>query len=134
VSPPCVSSPNNPLPSAPPTSKTLEVDGAHNPFSPFDVDSNFRNGRIFFNVKSNALVKTVKICDPRGATVRVLVNQDRGPGGLNLTGAGSGTILWDGRDDDGNLLPMGLYIVYLEGTDPATGERARGKALIALGR
>jgi len=114
--------------------KVLEVDGARNPFSPHDADPAFRSARLLFNAGSPSVLKTVRIADARGETVRTLVNTDRGPAGLDLGGQASGVLFWDGRDDDAHVLPVGIYVVVLEGTDPATGGRVRGKDTLAIGR
>jgi hypothetical protein len=116
------------------TPKVVEVDGTRNPFSPYDPDSAFRAGRIFFNVVSADIVKTVRVADARGETVRVLINHDRGPDNVSLTGTASGSVSWDGRDDHGALAPLGIYVVFLEGTDPATGERIAGRDTVVMGR
>lgn len=42
------------------------------------------------------------------------------------------THIWDGRDDDGNMLPMGVYIVFLEAQDEETDKVVRGKKTTTL--
>ncbi len=52
----------------------------------------------------------VIIFDSMGRVVRRLFSGD--------SPTGSGTILFDGRDDSGSFLPVGLYIIYFEGKTP----------------
>ncbi len=40
---------------------------------------------------------------------------------------------WNGKDKTGSLLPMGLYIVYLETSDIQTGNKKTAKAPIVIG-
>jgi len=40
---------------------------------------------------------------------------------------------WDGRNKTGSLLPMGLYIAYLETSDIQTGDKKTAKAPIVIG-
>ncbi|MEA3431308.1 MAG: lamin tail domain-containing protein [candidate division WOR-3 bacterium] len=42
------------------------------------------------------------------------------------------THIWNGRGDDGNMLPMGVYIVFLEAQSEETNEIVRGKRTITL--
>ena len=43
-------------------------------------------------------------------------------------------IVWDGRDDDGVRLPMGIYIVYLEALNAKKGVLCREKKAVVLAR
>lgn len=111
----------------------LTVDDRRNPFSPRDPDPAFQSSLVFFQTAPE-VVKTIRVCDVRGNTVRTLVNSDQGPSGANLAGMTQGSVPWDGRDDDGHVLPMGIYIVFLEGVDPGNGRRVRGKDTVVIGR
>lgn len=42
------------------------------------------------------------------------------------------THIWNGRGDDGNMLPMGVYMVFLEAQSEETGEVIRGKKTTTL--
>ncbi len=46
---------------------------------------------------------------------------------------GISTYEWDGRDKDHKLLPLGLYICYLEVVDTDTGKKKSAKAPIVIG-
>ncbi len=61
----------------------------------------------------------LSICDATGRTVRMLVNETKGPGRYS---AG-----WDGRDEQGRTLPAGIYFCALE-----AGSRRLGRKLILL--
>jgi hypothetical protein len=43
-------------------------------------------------------------------------------------------LVWDGRDDDGTRLPMGIYIVYLEALNARKGILCREKKAVVLAR
>jgi hypothetical protein len=114
--------------------KPVEVDDTLNPFSPYDSNASFNSGLIYFNVGNAAAVKSIRIVNVRGETVRMLINNDVGPGNTSVAGSPGGSVKWDGRDDGGSILPVGIYIVYLEAVDPATGQRITGRDTIVLGR
>jgi flagellar hook assembly protein FlgD len=40
---------------------------------------------------------------------------------------------WNGKDRENNLVPLGLYICYLEVTDVNTGRKKTAKAPIVIG-
>lgn len=44
----------------------------------------------------------------------------------------TGQFVWDGRDEDGREMPVGLYIVYLEAVDSASNERIVQKAAVVI--
>jgi hypothetical protein len=54
-------------------------------------------------------------------------------GGGSLSGVASGSLEWDGLDDEGVLASMGIYIVSLEGADPEKG-RLTDRQVVVLGR
>lgn len=68
----------------------------------------------------------VRIFDVNGLEVRRLVPAE-------LTGS-AGSILWDGRDDAGNLLRLGIYIVLFESAGPQGGGTNVYKRPIVLAR
>ncbi|HOW28171.1 MAG TPA: lamin tail domain-containing protein [Elusimicrobiota bacterium] len=116
------------------TAKNLEVDPTRNPFSPYDTNLSYQNVPIMFHVTSASVVKTIRVSNIRGEIVRVLVDNDTGPTGTSLAGLIDGSVLWDGRDDEGNIVPVGIYIVFMEAVDSVTGERVTGKDTVAVGR
>jgi flagellar basal-body rod modification protein FlgD len=65
------------------------------------------DARISFTTPSATEQLTVTIKDSKGNTVRTLT-QAQGT-------AGEGSLLWDGRDADGNQLPSGIYTAGVTG-------------------
>jgi len=76
-----------------------------NPFSP-DADGRDDVTIISYELPFNLSQIHIKIYDIRGRLIRMLVNNQP-------TGVSSSTI-WDGRDNNGNICRMGIYVVYLE--------------------
>ena len=60
----------------------------------------------------------LSVCDATGRTVRVLVNETKGPGRYSAD--------WDGRDKQGRTLPAGIYFCALE----AEGRRLSRKLVL----
>jgi hypothetical protein len=110
------------------------VDPAQNPFSPQDAEDGRRFARIFFDVGSKEVVKTLRVLDVRGQTLRVLMNNDAGEGDAGFFGVAAGSVTWDGRDQDGRMVPLGVYIVLLQGTDPVSGNRITGRDTVVVGK
>jgi hypothetical protein len=63
-------------------------------------------------------VQRLRVCDLAGRTIR-RVDDGR-------FGAGSRSAYWNGRDDQGNKVPAGVYWLYLE----ANGRLARGRVVL----
>lgn len=82
-----------------------ELTIAPNPFSP-DEDGFDDVTIISYQLPFNLSQIHIKIFDIRGRLVRFLVNNQ--PSGTNRS------TIWDGRDNEGHLCRMGIYIVYLE--------------------
>lgn len=57
--------------------------------------------QLNFNLSEPADQVSIIIKDANGLTVRTLAQ--------NKTSAGDGTLLWDGKDSNGNVLPTGTY-------------------------
>jgi hypothetical protein len=122
---------NEPAPS--PFEGALTVDPDRRAFSPFDSDPSFQFTRIYFNAPPLS-VKSLRVLDVRGRTVRSLIEIDHEIGGSDFTGLSTGSVLWDGRDDGGTVVPMGLYLTLFEATDPGSGGTQRSHAQVAVGR
>ena len=122
---------NEPPPS--PFASSLPVDPAHRAFSPFDPDPAFQTTRIYFNAPVTA-VKTLRVLDIRGRVVRTLMESDHEIGGVDFSGMATGSVLWDGRDDGGTVVPLGLYLALFEAADPGSGSTQRSHAQVAVGR
>lgn len=122
---------NRPSPS--PYSTALTVDPARRAFSPFDSDPRYQTTTLFFDAGSAEAVKTLWVWDVRGRRVRTLIDNDRDAGGADLAGLATGSVVWDGRDEEGVVVPVGVYGVTLEAADPS-GDMRRGRDTVAVGR
>ena len=102
----------------PPGNPGLEID------SPFDPDAG-QSAAIRYTLATDAALVRVRIFDGAGRLVRQLEDG-------NLSGP-TGTLLWDGRGDDGRQLRIGIYIVLLEAVnvEGASNEAHRGVAVLA---
>ena len=69
---------------------------------------------IMITTGSQDWVIGLLITDLLGNRVRILANND-------LAGP-SVTYTWDGRGEDGTMLPVDFYVVHIRGYHPATGE------------
>ena len=96
-----------------------------NPFSP-DND-----GFEDFTVINYRLTKTtsqvrIKIYDSRGRMVRTLVN--------NQASGQNGSIIFNGLDDNGNALRIGIYIIFLEALNDNSGTVENLKTVVVVAR
>lgn len=69
----------------------------------------------------------MRIYNAEGKLMRTLVN------GIISNSNGITHYDWNGRDKENNLLPLGLYICYLEVIDVNTGNKKTAKAPIVIG-
>lgn len=102
----------------PPANPGLEID------SPFDPDAG-QSAAIRYTLATDAALVRVRIFDGAGRLVRQLEDG-------NLSGS-TGSLLWDGRGDDGRRLRIGIYIVLLEAVnvEGASSEAHRSVAVLA---
>lgn len=91
-----------------PASSSLDL--SPNPFSP-DRDGFEDFLSIRFTLPSGSVMVRIRIFDAAGRMVRTLVRNEAFPG--------TGSVIWDGMDDDGNRVRMGIYILFLEALDPS---------------
>ena len=80
-----------------------------NPFSP-NGDGLYDETRIGFFLSRDADWVTVEIYDVAGTEVRTIRWQQ----GLTTDGRNAFEIVWDGTDDDGDLVPYGIYVARVE--------------------
>jgi len=80
-----------------------------NPFSP-NGDGLYDETRLGFFLSREADWVTVEIYDVSGQEVRTIRWQQ----GLTTDGRNSFEIVWDGRDDEGELVPYGIYVARVE--------------------
>jgi hypothetical protein len=96
-----------------------------NPFSPDnDGFQDFTNINYQINQKISQV--RIKIFDSKGRLVRTLVN--------NLASGNKGSVIFDGRDDNGNPLRIGIYIVYLQALNQNNGYEKDLKTVVVVAR
>jgi hypothetical protein len=110
-------------PGEPPPEPGLDI--SPSPFSP-DGDGIDDVTAIRFTLSGPSSLVRAMIFDQRGRLVRKLT-----PAAL----AGrTGTLIWDGLDDQGRALRIGIYIVFLEATDAQNGTVERHRGVVVLAR
>ncbi|MCK6615814.1 MAG: lamin tail domain-containing protein [Ignavibacteriaceae bacterium] len=107
------------------TSRQNTLTIAPNPFSP-DEDGFEDFTIVSYSLPYESSRLTVYIFDKNGRKVRTLKEHE--PAG------GSGEFVYDGRDDSGNPLRIGIYILYLEAADHMTGGTTVHKAAFVVAR
>ncbi|MBA7510876.1 hypothetical protein ES705_02865 [subsurface metagenome] len=109
-----------------PTTKTIEV--TRSPFFPYgDISGRPTEGKIKYNVPDGSRI-TLRIFDVRGRLVRVLIDQE-------VDSDGEGSVTWDGTDDSGDtIVPIGIYICYIEALNENTGKVTKKTDTIVVGR
>ena len=50
------------------------------------------------------------------------------------SGRWRGTYYWDGRDEAGTIVPIGVYMCYIEAVDRNKGRVHTGRAGVVVGR
>ncbi len=95
-----------------------------NPFSP-DNDGFEDFTLINYNLSQPVSQIKLKIFDSKGRLVRNLAN--------NVSSGSKGQIIFNGLDDDGNPLRIGIYIVYLEAVG-SSGSTEKQKAVLVVAR
>lgn len=105
--------------------KEKNISASPNPFSPDD------DGFEDFSIINYSLTQAVsqiriKIYDSRGRLLRTLAN--------NIASGSKGSIIFDGRDDRGEALRMGIYIVFLEALNETSGVIENLKTVVVVAR
>ncbi|HOH74785.1 MAG TPA: FlgD immunoglobulin-like domain containing protein, partial [Paludibacteraceae bacterium] len=91
-------------------------------FSP-NNDGNDDTATIYYSFDEAGYFVTIRIYNSNGNCVRNILQN-------NLSSTEEKTS-WDGTDDNGKLLPIGIYIVTIEAFTP-TGKRFKSKEVIVL--
>jgi flagellar hook assembly protein FlgD len=68
---------------------------------------------INYNLTHPTSEVRIKIFDSRGRLVRTFLNNQRS--------GSSGSVIFDGRDDTGEALRIGIYIIFLEAINEGSG-------------
>jgi len=93
-----------------------------NPFSPYRGEHTI----FSFNLPEVISRMTLRIFDMKGRMIRKLVNQQ--------LQASSGNIVWDGKNDNGKKLPIGIYIVLMEATSYESEKVYKKKITVVIGK
>ncbi len=103
-----------------PTKVKLSVNP--NPFSPY------RDERTIFSYELPEVLSTVtlRIFDLKGRIVRKLVDQ--------VLQSSAGNIIWNGKNDSGKNLPIGIYIVLMQATSRESEKVYSKKITVVIGK
>lgn len=101
----------------------VEILVSPNPFSP-DGDGWEDEAVIEFNLPMETSHIRLEIYDRTGKRIKTLLNHQ--PAGS------AGSVTWDGRDDEGKSIPIGVYIIFLEAIRQTTGKLESGKGVIVV--
>lgn len=93
--------------------------------SPFDADA---GTVVRYRLSSDAASVRIRIFDAAGRQVRTL--EDARLGGS----ATEGEVVWNGRNDRGEQLRIGIYIVHLEAVDIAGARTEAYRSVVVLAR
>lgn len=96
-----------------------------NPFSP-DNDGFEDFTVINYNLFQATAQVRIKIFDSKGRLVRTLLN--------NQASGSSGSVVFDGLDDENNALRMGIYIIFLEALNDNSGIVETIKSTVVVAR
>ena len=93
-----------------------------NPFSPYRSESTI----ITIELPETISTITIRIFDLKGREIRKLVNQD--------LMSHEGSIIWNGKDDNQNCLPIGVYILKLDATSKMTEKTYEKIETVVIGK
>ncbi len=96
-----------------------------NPFSP-DNDGFEDFSVINYNLTQPTFQIRIKIFDSKGRLVRTLLN--------NQASGQNGSFVFNGLDDNGNALRMGIYIIFLEALNEYSGSVENLKTVVVVAR
>jgi hypothetical protein len=105
--------------------QSVNISVSPNPFSP-DNDGFEDFTVINYNLSQAIAQVRVKIFDSKGRLVRSLVN--------NQASGSSGSVIFDGLDDENNALRMGIYIIFLEALNDNSGVVETVKSTVVVAR
>lgn len=105
--------------------KGKNISVAPTPFSP-DNDGFEDFTIINYNLTQPTAQVKIKIFDNKGRLVRTLLN--------NAPSGQTGSVIFDGLDDDGQVLRIGIYIIYLEAMNDNAGVVETMKTVVVVAR
>ncbi|MBU1077603.1 MAG: hypothetical protein KKH98_09945 [Spirochaetes bacterium] len=85
----------------------IEFKWSYNPFAP-NGQGNYQKTSMSFYLAKAATIR-VKLFNLSGRLIRTLLEQELTPGPVSVE--------WDGKDDNGKNVPIGVYIYQVEGAD-----------------
>jgi hypothetical protein len=92
--------------------------------SPFSIERDVAT-RIQYALDGPRSLR-VEIYDAHGRPIRTLVSARRT--------AARGEVLWDGLDDDGRRVPVGIYVIWFEAVDADGGRVDVAKKTVVLAK
>lgn len=107
------------------TNLTSNISVSPNPFSP-DNDGFEDFTVINYNLSQAVSQIKLKVYDSRGRLVRTIYS--------NQPSGSSGSVIFDGLDDDGNALRMGIYIILIEALNENNGVVENHKTTVVVAR
>ncbi|MHB8579501.1 MAG: lamin tail domain-containing protein [Ignavibacteriaceae bacterium] len=105
--------------------KSSKISVSPNPFSP-DNDGFEDFATINYNLTQIISQIRIKIFDSRGRLVRTLVN--------NQASGSNGSVIFNGLDDAGNPLRIGIYVIFLEALNENFGTIENLKTAVVIAR
>ncbi|RPI75276.1 MAG: hypothetical protein EHM47_03055, partial [Ignavibacteriales bacterium] len=105
--------------------KESKISVSPNPFSP-DNDGFEDFTLINYNITQTVAQVRVKIFDSKGRLIRTLLN--------NQASASSGSVVFDGLEDDGRAMRIGIYIIFLEALNDNSGVIETLKTTVVVAR
>ena len=96
-----------------------------NPFSP-DNDGFEDFTIINYNLTQTISQVRIKIFDSKGRSVRTLLN--------NQASGQNGSVIFDGLDEEGKALRIGIYIIFLEALNDNSGVVETLKTVVVVAR
>lgn len=105
--------------------KDADISVSPNPFSP-DNDGFEDFTVINYNLTQPTAQVRIKIFDNKGRLLRTLLN--------NAPSGQSGSVIFDGLDDDGQVLRIGIYIIFLEAMNDNAGVVETIKTVVVVAR
>lgn len=105
--------------------KEAKISASPNPFSP-DNDGFEDFTLVNYNITQTLAQVRIKIFDSKGRLVRTLIN--------NKPSSSSGSIIFDGLDDEGRALRIGIYIIFIEAINDNTGVVETLKTTVVVAR
>jgi hypothetical protein len=102
-----------------------KISASPNPFSP-DGDGYDDRTVVTVEIPAKSALARIYIYDVMGRLVRRLLDQEQ----IGSTRS----VVWDGKSDRGEVLEMGMYVLYLEAIDALNGMLARAKGTVVLAK